>query len=787
MRVAIRTSTALLSGWIAGHLGLWFWVELPPLSVMFCCSLVMIGLAWHRPCALSCGLAALCAGSVFAIQAARVQLDSRLPGVCEGKLITVDGVIAGLPEPAEPLGVRFRFRPDGVQSIAMHCHREQALWQLSWRADVTPLPGERWRIRVKLKRPHSTQNPGGFDAERWQHAEGISATGWIRSGQRLDNAPVSIDLWRWRIRQRLLGQFPLQADAAGTVLALLTGDRAGISPAAWERYARTGVTHLMAISGVHITLVAWLVGNLFQMLWRRIPGALSRCSALRMGGLAGWLAAGGYVLLAGAEVPAQRTLLMLGVILLMRWLPGQFSGLQTWLAALAVVLLMDPLAVHSVGLWLSFVAVGMLMAAGMPLGEEGGWRAALRAQWLATWGLLPLSLAIFSRVSWVSLPVNLVAIPVVTFAVVPMSMLGLLCWPWPALTAVFWRLSVTLMQCLIQALDWAAALPGAWQALSLPSGSAWGLALVMFLLLMPRAMPGRAWLLFPLAWVLWPHALVPHGAVRMTLLDVGQGLSVLLQTRHHQLVYDTGPSLGPHADAGSRIIAPALREARISQLDLLVFSHDDLDHTGGGASVLAALPVRQVLGVWPSVIDAPARNTPCNAGQHWRWDGVQFEVLWPYPDIAVAGDNNQSCVLRVQAGEHVLLLTGDLEAPGELHLVEQTPAEKLKAHLLVLGHHGSKTSSTVTMLEAVQPQEVIAAVGYRNRFKHPAKVVLQRLADKGIPGWRSDATGALLYDIVPNAPWPVVQRWRLQHPHYWRWPEQGTAGRASLGALGAFP
>ncbi len=787
MRAAIRTSTALLSGWIAGHLGLWFWADLPSSCALLGFCLLTICLAWCKPQALFYGCAALCVGILCATNAASVQLSSRLPSACEGKLITVDGVIAGLPEPAEPLGVRFRFRPDVVQESDAQCHREQALWQLSWRADEAPLPGERWRIRVKLKRPHSTENPGGFDAERWQHAEGISATGWLRSGQRLADAPPSIDLWRWRIRQRLLGQFPDQPDAAGTVLALLTGDRAGISPAAWERYARTGITHLVAISGVHITLVAWLVGYLFQGIWRRTPGALSRVSALRMGGLAGWLAAGGYVLLAGAEVPAQRTLLMLGVILLMRWLPGQFSGLQIWLAALAAVLLMDPLAVHSVGLWLSFVAVGMLMAAGMPLGEEGGWRAALRAQWLATWGLLPLSLAIFSRVSWVSLPVNLVAIPVVTFAVVPLSMLGLLCWPWPAATAFFWRLSVTLMQYLIQALDWAAALPGAWQALSLPAGSAWGLALVMLLLLMPRAMPGRAWLIFPLAWVIWPQAMVPAGAVRMTLLDVGQGLSVLLQTRHHQLVYDTGPSLGPHADVGSRIIAPALREARISQLDLLIFSHDDLDHTGGGASVLAALPVRQVLGVWPSVIDAPARNTPCVAGQHWRWDGVQFEVLWPYPDITVAGDNNQSCVLRVQAGEHVLLLTGDLEAPGELYLVERTPAEKLKAHLLVLGHHGSKTSSTATMLDAVQPQEVIAAVGYRNRFKHPAKVVVQRLAEKGISGWRSDATGALIYDIVPNSPWPVVQRWRLQHPHYWLWPEHGAAGRASLGALDAFP
>ncbi|MES2909032.1 MAG: DNA internalization-related competence protein ComEC/Rec2 [Pseudomonadota bacterium] len=787
MRAVIRTSTVLLSGWIVGHLSLWFWTDLPSSRELLGFALVTACLIWRKPGVLSCGCVALCIGVLYATHAARLQLGSRLPGDCEGRLITVDGVIAGLPEPAEPLGVRFRFQPEVMQASEAHCRREQALWQLSWRADESPLPGERWRIRLKLKRPHGSQNPGGFDAERWQHAEGISATGWLRSGQRLAEAPASMDLWRWHIRQRLLRQFPHQSDAAGTVLALLTGDRAGISPAAWERYARTGVTHLVAISGVHITMVAWLVGALCQRAWRRVPGALGRVSALRMSGLAGWFAAAGYVLIAGAEVPAQRTLLMLGVILLMRWLPGQFSGLQIWLTALAAVLLMDPLAVHSVGLWLSFVAVGLLMAAGMPLGEEGGWRAALRAQWLATWGLLPLSLAIFSRVSWISLPVNFVAIPVVTFAVVPLSMLGLLCWPWPTATASLWQLSVSLMQYLIQALDWAASLPGAWQELSLPAGSAWGLALVMLLLLMPRALPGRVWLIFPLAWVVWPQALVPLGVVRMTLLDVGQGLSVLLQTRHHQLVYDTGPSLGPYADAGSRIIAPALREARISQLDLLMFSHDDLDHTGGGASVLAALPVRRVLGVWPSVIDAPARNTPCVAGQHWRWDGVQFEVLWPYPDIAVAGDNNQSCVLRVQAGEHVLLLTGDLEAPGELHLVEQTPVQKLRAHLLVLGHHGSKTSSTVTLLDAVQPQEVIAAVGYRNRFRHPAKVVVQRLADKGIQGWRSDATGALIYDIVPNAPWPEVKRWRLQHPHYWLWPEHAAAGRASLGALDAFP
>ena len=788
MRIKIRFSTAGLLGWALGHLSLWFWAELPPAALLMVSALFTALCFCLRPNPILFGIAALATGLLFATASARLQLDSRIPTDCEGKRLLVLGEIVGLPESAEPLGVRFRFKPDFISVESQSCLQEAALWQLSWRADESPLPGERWQLMVKLKRPHGLQNPGGFDMERWQHAKGVTATGWVRSGQRMREAKPSIDLWRWQIRQRLLAAFPQHPDAAGTVLALLTGDRVGISPAAWERYAQTGVTHLVAISGVHITLVAWLIGHAFQRVWRRIPHANQHCTALRMGGLVGWLAAAAYVLLAGAEIPAQRTLLMLGVIVLMRWLPGQFSRLQLWLSALAVVLLWDPLAIHSVSLWLSFVAVGLLMAAGMPIGEETGWRTALRAQWLATWGLLPLTLAIFSRVSWISFPVNLLAIPVITFVVVPLSMLGLLGWLWPDWMKACWWLSVMVMQQLIYLLAWAAALPGAWQAWSLPAGSAWAMALVMFLLLMPRALPGRAFLIFPLAWVAWPHALLPLGAVRMTVFDVGQGLSILLQTRHHHLLYDTGPSMGPYADAGTRVILPALREARISQLDSIIFSHDDLDHTGGGASVLAAMPVKQVLGAWPSLVATPAeRHTPCRRGQHWRWDNVRFDVLWPDPNTHVSGDNNQSCVLRVQAGQHVMLILGDIEAKAELHLVAETPAAQLQADLLVLGHHGSKTSSTKALLEAVRPREVIAAVGYRNRFNHPAPTVLQRLQTLGINGWRSDATGALSYQVEPASPWPTVQRWRLQHPHYWLWPEHSAVSRASLGSLHALP
>lgn len=787
MQIIRRYSSAWLMGWILGHLSLWYWSELPALSLLLTAALIVGVIVWCRPSPLLLLVFACLAGTLYATYVARAQLDTRIPADCEGISLRVVGKIIGLPEPAEPLGVRFRFQPERVASDPIDCVPLDTRWQLSWRADTSLLPGERWVFTAKLKRPHGMVNPGGFDVERWQHTERVSATGWVRSGDRLSAAPASIDLWRWQIRQRLLGLFPQYPDAAGTVLALLTGDRVGISPEAWERYARTGVTHLMAISGVHITLVAWLVGYWVQRLWRRWRVLSPLCTPVRMGGLIGWFAAGAYVLLAGAELPAQRTIFMLGVIVFMRWLPGQFAASQLWLTALAVVLLWDPLAILSVSLWLSFLAVGLLMAAGMPLGEEGGWRAALRAQWLATWGLLPLSLAIFGRISWISFPVNVVAIPVITFVVVPLSMLGLVTWACPDVMKACWWLSVQVMQQLIEALDWAARLPGAWQSWSLPVGAAWGLVLAVALLLMPRQLPGRVWCIFPFAWVFWPHAMLPVGTVRLTVFDVGQGLSLLLQTRHHQLLYDTGPSLGSYADAGSRVILPALREARIDQLDRLMFSHDDGDHTGGGASILEALPVRQIIGVWPSSIAPIKSHTPCRRGQTWQWDGVDFTVLWPDPAFPVAGDNNQSCVLRVQAGRYVMLFMGDLEAIGELHLLAQTPAQWLKADLLVLGHHGSKTSTTVSLLEVVQPGEVIAAVGYRNRFKHPSPSVVERLHMMGINGWRTDATGALRYQVTPSAPWPSPTRWRVEHPHYWRWPDHSAVSRASLGSLHALP
>ena len=782
----------LLWGWVAGVLMLWFWPVLPDLRWAFC-PLLMALLAWCRWRALGCLLLGLALGGAVSVWQAAEQMRSWLPSACEGKALTATGVIDGLPSPREDGGWRLVFRPQA----APPCVADGARWQLSWRANMPVRPGETWRLTVTLKRPHGPSNPGGFDAERFAHENRISAIGHIRQGERLQAAAPGIDAWRQQLRERLLPAFPAQPVAAGTVLALLTGDRSGIPAEAWERYARTGITHLVAISGVHITMVAWLAGLLTRRLWRLSPSLLCWQPAGRVAALAGWFAAFAYAALAGLEVPAQRTLLMLGVLVLMRWLPGEFSGRQALLAALALVLLIDPLAIHAMGLWLSFAAVALLMLGGLTPGEEGGWRAALRGQWLATWGLMPLSLLLFGRLSWLSLPVNLVAIPWVTFGVVPLAMLGALLQPLlPSAGVAVWALAVQLMAWLDAGLAHAASWPGAFSWFTLPGPSGLWLMLSVALLLMPRRLPGRWLAPLPLLAVVWPLPPLAAGQAEVTFLDVDQGLAVHVRTASHHLLYDTGPPYGPHTDAGARQILPYLRLRRVAALDRLMLSHGDNDHVGGAGSVLQGLPVRSGMGAWPDALaDWPSTRRPpwqpCQAGTRWVWDGVRFEVLWPDVAHLPDKDNDRSCVLRIVTAGGSMLIPGDLEKPGEEALLAGPHRAALHADVLSLGHHGSKTSTSAAWLTAVSPRMVVASLGYRNRYRHPHPTVVARVQQAGIPGWRTDRAGAVQVLLGENGAPIRTTRWRAERVHYWQRPDAvsdgSPPGLSMLGALQALP
>ncbi len=753
---------------------LWYWPVLPEIRSLWAIVLAVLLLLKYvcparirRCCIVAAGLLL---GMSWSVYQAQQQIAQIVTPACEQKLLVVTGTVLGLSQPLNLEGSRFLFAPD-IESTPCLQHRQ--IWQVRFWQNEQVLPGSRWQFTLRLKQPYGVANPAGFDAERFFHHQRVSAIASGSQGQLLSQPTWSVDLLRWHLRQQILSAFPDYPQAAGMLLALLTGDRAGIDAQAREHYAQSGISHLLAISGTHISLVALLAAIVVSRLVSRSPRLLQWMPLSRWTGGGALILACAYGILAGMDVPVQRALIMLGVLIVLRWLPMVLSSMQSLLIALFCVLMWDPLAVLSEGLWLSFIAVGLLIFGGLRFGEEMPVASMLRAQWLATWGLLPITVAFFARFSLIGLVANLIAIPLVGFFVLPIGIIGLglnvfsealavWCWSWPVYALHYLGLAVA----------WAVALPAAYIDLHLPNQFLPLLVLSMLLLLMPRAMPGRYLCVLPLLAMCWPQPGMAYGQLRLVVMDVGQGTALLLSTAKHHLLYDTGPPFGEYSDAGNRIVVPLLSWLGVRNLSGVMLSHDDADHTGGFRSVLKLLPVQQVMGVWPSYLEGvPVQqrplHQPCFEGQKWQWDGVSFEVLWPPRHQRIARKNDQSCVLRVEASGLVILIPGDLEAVGELYLLERVAAERLAADILLLGHHGSRTSTGQRFLQTVNPDLAIASAGYRNRFNHPSPVVVQRLADHGVDLLRSDEEGALFIDIKNRGLSPEISSWRYLRRHYW--------------------
>ncbi len=757
-------------GWVLGVSLLWVWPVLPSLMLLLVTLAVL--LTGCRLMPTKSNIVLLGVGIVLGVIWSTYHADQQLQRIvlppCEQQRFEVSGTVLEISSPLSLRGSRFLFAPD----ISEHpCLQHAQRWMLNFWQDEPVLPGSRWLFHVRLKQPYSNANPAGFDAERFWHHQGIDAMASSNQGQMLQAAPASVALLRWQIRQFVLTTFTERPQAAGMMLALMTGDRAGIDPIAKDQYAQAGISHLLAISGLHIGLTAGFTAALASFVIRRFPRLLMWWPLSRWTGLVAFTVALAYGVLAGMQVPTQRALLMLLVLIALRWMPLVLSSMQSLLIALCVVLFWDPLAVLSEGLWLSFIAVGLLMWGGLRLGEETRLSAMLRAQWLCTWGLLPITVAFFSRFSVIGFLVNLVAIPLVSLLVLPLALIGLvIASVSPALAALWWQLPIFLLHSLNFSVAWLTQLPHAFIDLHLSSVSIASLTLLSLLLLMPKAMPGRAFLLLPLLALIWPPTGVNAQQVKMTVLDVGQGSAIVISTADHHLLYDTGPPYGEYSDAGASVIAPYLGWRGISTLDNVMLSHDDADHVGGFASLLARKAVKQVLGVWPSTLSHNANSQPqqpCYAGQSWQWDGVHFEVLWPPKGHRIVKKNDQSCVLRIEALGHVILIPGDLEALGELYLQEQLPAERLAADILLLGHHGSRSSTSQRFLTTVNPSVAIASVGYLNRYRHPANVVVDRLAEQGVLLLQTDTEGAITLLINDPNQFPEISSWRYQRRHYW--------------------
>lgn len=718
------------------------------------------------------------AGVVWATIHAHWVLADRLAPRDEGRDIRVAGVVASLPERAAT-GWRFAFEVQRTLSAEGRAPRRILLTMLDdrdepspevWRAPVAP--GERLELTARLRRPHGTLNPHGFDFERWMLERRYRATGYVRPNApfvRLGDAAgigALVDRWRAAIRERIGRALP-GSPFAGVVVALAIGDQSGMSQVQWARYTTTGVNHLMSISGLHVTMVAGLAAALAGGLWRRVPGGPRRLPVTDAAAWAGLVAATLYALLAGFAIPAQRTLWMLLVVTAARLLRMDVGTSGILAIALGAVVFADPLAVSSPGFWLSFGAVALLLYTGRPpAAGESRWRRWSRAQWAMFLGLAPLLVALFQQVSLVGPLANALAIPLVSLAVVPLSLVAAVApVSWPAQGAAM------LLAALDTALAWLAALPGATYVQHAPvawtvplglAGAAW--------LLLPRGFPSR-WLgglaLLPIVVVRPPGP--AEGELSVTMLDVGQGLAVVLRTRSSVLLFDTGPAWGAGADSGSRVIVPYLRGEGIRSIQTLVVSHDDRDHTGGADAVMAAVPVDTVLTSVPAPgtrFAGARRVLGCAAGQSWVWDGVQFAILHPLvpvpPDSRIR-DNARSCVLQARTRHGSVLVAADLERDGEARLL--AAGTDLRSDVLVVPHHGSRTSSSPAFIEAVSPRAAWFPVGYRNRFGHPHEEVVSRYRSRHVDVLRSDSSGALTAALSASGQ-PAV-RWREAHRRYW--------------------
>lgn len=741
-----------------------------------------------RQCWILLLIAAL--GFAWAQLRAWHRLSAQLPQACEQQAIKVQGVIVSVPE-LDARGQHVDFAIE--QSFKTDCPLPKRvrlhLYQQAYRGASAPsspaMPvlqaGERWQWSVRLKRPHATRNPHGFDYAAWSLANQIGAGGSIvvkapmhRLKELVLQPSALIAYWRSAVGERIekvLGRTPQSA----VLRALVIGEDSQITRADWQLFVDTGINHLVSISGLHITMLASLGYLLTGWLWRLRPDWALRIPSRLAAGTGGALVAIAYAALAGFSIPTQRTLYMLLTMMVMLGLKHRLPFSWVLSVAVWVVLLVDPWAVMAPGFWLSFGAVAVLaFALAGRLRPARWWRNALQTQWVITLAFVPVLVFLFNQLSLISPLANGLAIPVVSLAVVPLAIAGAIL-PLDFLLQV----AATLWEWCAHGLYWLRQWPGAVWYLPTPAVWAWCLAMAgMLVWLMPRGWPMR-WA----GLVLWLPLLLPTqvplqpGQLRVTVLDVGQGLSVLVQTAHHTMLYDAGPAYNEESDAGQRIVLPYLRHLGVRQLDTAVISHDDNDHSGGMASVLAGVPAGKLLSSLTPEADffkqmqaLPRAQTlqhqSCHQGQQWQWDNVIFRVLSPAKDsVADLKDNDKSCVMQVISAHGSLLLTGDIEKEAERWLLEAAQ-DQLATTVMTMPHHGSKTSSTPGFVHATRPAIAIATVGYLNRFGHPKAEVLSRYEAQGTQILRSDRDGAVLIDFLSGHT-PEVRRWRQVEPRYW--------------------
>jgi len=658
----------------------------------------------------------------------------------------------------------------------------QAQTQCNQKSQLSPpepsplFAGDRWQFMVRLKRPHSMLNPGGSDHEKylWQHQ--IRALGTVigdvnqsinqnnqNHNHRLFVDNVKFEYFILRLRQNLkikitaaLERQPLTA----MINAVVLGDQSGISKKQWQIFRDTGSSYLMAIAGLHICLAASVVFLLVQFLWRLMPRLVLCLPAHHAAAIAGLFAAIIYSVLSGFSIPTQRALIMLSVFTFTLLARRHTNAWYTLCLALLIILIVDPFAVLNDGFWLSFIAVALIfyVSVGRLQLSHSWWRRYSRMQWAITLGLAPITLMFFSQTSLITFVANIIAMPGVCSLVVPLSILGsLLLLLSPTYGAIILLLAEKLLELIWWWLQWLATFSQFnWQQSVV---NWWTVILAMIgvlILLTPRGFYGK-WvgILWLLPLIFYQPLQLKEGEFWLNVLDVGQGLATVIQTRNHVLVYDTGPKF-MDGDAGENVMIPFLRTFGINSIDMMVISHGDIDHSGGVDSIVAMMQVNKILAsevnkLSPFVMKRmPQQQVQnCHRGQEWQWDGVNFKILHPPLGVAANG-NDTSCVLRVAGvnGSNSILLLGDVTKAQEKLLLQNT---SLATTVVVAAHHGSATSSSSFFVKATNPQYVIFSAGYKNRFHFPAAKVVERYLQQGSSILSTFDTGAITFKFKPAA------------------------------------
>ena len=674
------------------------------------------------------------------------------PGTLQAKTLAVIGYVDGMQK-QENDAYRFAFQIKKYMGQYHHFHQQSRVL-LYWRDPPFQIrQGMLLQLRISLKWPHGAIDPGSFDRRTFAFANGLSAQGYVKSGRCLPEASRQQHTYfLFQAISRLRKQFKRKLMALthgdslqGFLLALAVGDHSLISHQQWQVFQKTGTSHLVAISGLHVSMVAGMVLLLIGYVTRFFPWIYLYCPRQCIGILPALCVAVGYGLFTGFAITTWRACLMLTILLSMRLMKRTMAAADSMTTSLYVILLLDPFAILKISFWLSFYAV-LLLSAYLQVATTVYQKLKNNLIWMVAF--MPLLLFCFGQIACLSGVANLVAIPIIACIVLPLLIVSffffILHLPY---LAVLLSIICNILHAQWLYLHLLSDLPFAvyvhpvmhlWQV---------GLALFGAFLICYNVYPIWRTLgvlcFFPL--LFWHLAVPRMHQLRVSVLDVGQGLSVVLQTAHHIMIYDTGPKYGANYNAGKAIIIPYLKELGVHKIDLLMVSHRDMDHIGGSNALLHAFPVSKILTSVPGrFLGWPVAT--CLRGLHWHWDGVTFRVLYPEKKD-LHQDNNSSCVLHVQIGKLSVLLPGDIERQAELRIIDLHKREELNSTILIAPHHGSKTSSTQRFLQVVHPHIVVYSTGYLNHFHFPNIRVVARYHTLGVKQFDTQKTGAIVFTL----------------------------------------